>query len=138
MVDDDILELGADGTFEIREEVPTAKAKSSNGAVDFEYPADFKFEELPETKADINAVFDSIGRNEYKIFKKEKEITVCVHLNSPVKGSADPRVRVAKNFLVIQSENGEWMKLNISVEVDPASAKARAFDELLVVKLMAM
>lgn len=137
-MDDDVLEIGEDGAFNI----PSPPSKPSQQFFADTFPNDQQSADHadPPSQSKSNPIenepqipFSEISFGEYKIFRNsENEMVVIARVG---KDTTPTTFHANDKTLVIVSNSGGALKIDLPVEVDPAHVNSKHHNELVIIKL---
>ena len=123
---EEILEIGADGCFEI----PQVKVTASPPAAVFVDVPKTTFA-VPETSS--GSLFKRISNGEYKVIKEgDTHINVIICLDDGLIGT---RFRLSDKLLVVEISDGRKVQIELPILVKANSASSKYFNNYLVIKL---
>lgn len=122
MSDEEILELGPDGSFEIPTPAPVAVQKVFTVASEVDVGEEKQF----------NSLLERINCGEYKIFQAGEELTVIARME---KGCIPQKCRISEKMLIVDQDNDHKLKIDFPVKVNPKTQQAQFFEEYMIIKI---
>jgi hypothetical protein len=129
MNDSDIIEIGADGTFEIPKSVINNQR--------FDDPFLDKVHHSDSSSADRvekSSVFDTIVQGEYKVFRNQSKgimnIIICLQDNEQIKA-----VLVSQNAILVDLEGGKELRIPLPYPVEEKTATSKTFQKYLCIQV---
>jgi hypothetical protein len=139
--EEEILELGDDGCFEIpisAVEKPAATHWYNRDSDDTETEHKRRSHShsqgsSSESQNRENGPFTRIGSNEFKIIREgNHHINVIVCYESELDS---PKYRLSESVVVVDIADGKQIHINLPVKIKPATASSKYFGKYLAVKL---
>jgi|Transcript_21695 hypothetical protein len=127
MSDSDIIEIGADGTFEIPKSVINNQ-RFDDSFLDKVHHTDSSSAEKK------SSVFDTIVQGEYKVFRNQSKgimnVIICLQDNEQIKA-----VLVSQNEILIDLEGGKELRIPLPYPVEEKTATSKTFQKYLCIQV---
>jgi hypothetical protein len=135
---EDVIEIGADGTFELDLPPPpkvTSSSKVVDGAGDLDYVTDKKDPLLEDAETNAMNALSIIPPGGYKIYDEHdaKSLSVAIRLRDD-----DERVkdcRVSGNAIEVTTTDNTVMTVALPHVVDPTTATCTTADTIVIVRI---
>jgi hypothetical protein len=126
--DDDVLEIGDDGAFDIP--IPASKPKTiPYSSVDV---AENENDGISTPSISLKTVFESIQPGEYKIYKSDQLLTIVIRLGENI---SPVNYALGENILVIELSNKKFLRISLPQKVKQESSEAKFFGDYVVFKI---
>jgi hypothetical protein len=127
MSDSDIIEIGADGTFEIPKSVINNQ-RFDDSFLDKVHHTD------SSSAQEKSSVFDTIAQGEYKVFRNQSKgivnVIICLQDNEQIKA-----VLVSQNEILIDLDGGKELRIPLPYPVEEKTATSKTFQEYLCIQV---
>ncbi len=127
---EDVIELGADGTFEIPQaaKIPSQKSQWYDDAKNIQYT------ESPETE--FENVIRGLGNNAFKIMKSNNP-NVYVIIVKLLESEICLDCLVSNTTIDVVTSNNRTLRINLpqDVNIDPKTATSTSWKELVTIKI---
>jgi hypothetical protein len=134
--DNDIIELGEDGTFEIPSPPkPSLLSRQRDNLQPEPEPQPENEDSAGSTGATTAIdVLESLGSGEYKIFKNSTKRTIDVIVRLP-DGESSNGIFAASNLLTIQLVGGKSISIELPDKVLPTTAASKFFQTFITTRI---
>lgn len=136
MSDDEILELGADGTFEIPTAVPMQiKPKVDDVALDYSN-VDVNLDDVDHI-VNTDDMLLAIGQGSYKVIKSDKYIYIIVRLFSINESVVE--VTYLRSEVTIQTTASKKYTIELKdIDLDAKSGACTSYDDLITIRYVSL